>query len=288
MFDLEDFILCVEALLIGAESVQKLCHPPLSRNAQDRSPNVDTPFSPATSAHWQTDFHGGLYSSLKGIAKTEPLASVVEYIDIIFRHHYSKLDADVVDVPRVSMQVGALFTACENSQSKATYTLSAPLSKDVVVSHFESLSIDMTHGEIENLDLAKRFVRALKDFRRGRQQKPNSVDLYYKDFEESSMLSFAEATHEELTGPFASTILLGRAKASASTTASSSDEAINELRRSAQTRLAKASPARKLTSTVSQFSPPTKVEVKSKGVKAKPGKNYYQPRRKKPGKPTIG
>lgn len=232
MFDFEDFVVCVESLLLGSERTQELWQGPKS--------TIPTTWrTPVCRGRKQPD-RDPSGSSRKEV-DTSPY--ILEFIDVIFHH---KPDDDSPSI----MQLGAFFS-CPSSSSSVTaitthdnhsprassvYTLSASISGRDMAEHYAEIGAELDeYSSDEHLQLAKMFVRALRTFRRTPTENCDQVKLFYQEFDMTLSMSFRDATREELPATFAAAALLGVANSPKCATgqedaAEEDDEKTNALR----------------------------------------------------------
>ena len=250
MFDFTDFVVCVESLLLGSDFAQELW--------QRQTPTT----IPTT---WRTPVqHNGEDQPPLDPQRTTNDSStsefVLEFIDIVFN---PKGDAGKKS-SCPSMQLGAFFS----SPSAPMYALSVPLSAKDIAEHYNGIGAELDeYSSDEHLNLAKMFVKSLRNFHRTPVPTCDKVILFYQEFELSLEISLKDASRQELTAPFAAAALLGLANSSRFTTGNEDDGKINAFRELVKASRSKDSPIKSQPDTLHNRQPH---EDKSPTPKPKP------------------
>eukprot|EP00977_Amphora_coffeiformis_P010871 scaffold2558_cov172-Amphora_coffeaeformis.AAC.2 len=196
MFDFEDFVVCVEALLLGPERAQELWQ-------------RQTPVIPTT---WRTPVNDrdSDHQSVKEDSASSRF--VLEFVDIIFSH---KANADKKSSCPL-MQLGAFFSnpsantdATEDSLSPV-YVLSLPLSAKDIADHYDAIGAELDeYSSDEHLNLAKMFVKSLRNFHQTPVPTSDKVVLFYQEFDTSLKIPLNGASRQQVAAPVAAAALLG-------------------------------------------------------------------------------
>ena len=207
MFDFEDFLLCVECLLLGTEESRELWK--------------TTGAAKSTLRTWRSAFQAGDFqlpcetsasdTDTSGNTSEEKPSYTVEFMDVIFRHYYDPATQKI----RPNMQIGVLLSRCrsdtENAGDKLSiYTLSSPLSQKDIAEHYKAIGAELDgYTPEEHLNLARMFANALQSFQRLSVHNPNQVLLFYKEFDSYLNLLLPTPHFHELANDFVSAVLMG-------------------------------------------------------------------------------
>jgi hypothetical protein len=204
MFDFEDFVMCVECLLLGTEETRRLWTTTTTTNS-------------STTRTWRSTLPAATAdtSALKSTMMEQggsPSTYTAEFIDVIFRHTIDAGNQQTMRCP--TLQIGVLFTSgtTDTTQSSysSCYTLSLPLSKQDIALHYQSIGAELDgYNATELLNLAKMFVNALRGFQQQDVDTRDKVVLLYKDFDASLSLVLPTPCHQELSSEFITAALLG-------------------------------------------------------------------------------
>ena len=233
MFDFEDFVICVESLLLGPERAQQL----YQRQTITSFPTTwRTPINHRDSDH----------RSAKEDSGSSQI--VLEFVDIIFDHNTGTDKTPICP----SMQLGAFFSnpnaahygATEDSVSPV-YALSMPLTKKNIREHYDAIGAELDeYSSDEHLNLAKMFVQSLRNFHPTPVPTYDKVILFYREFEMSLEIPLHGALRQKVTAPVAAAAFLGLENSSRFTVGQEEDniDKINALREFVKEYISKVSP----------------------------------------------
>lgn len=223
MFDIDDFVVCIECLLLGPEKAQERWE---TANAAVTTTTKSTvlPLWTWRTAVTTTDdtSWGGNNANNTDNTKSTKDSTVVHFVDIIFQYTFDTEKK----ILRPTVKMGALFSRSGDEQGGSSdgssvihndvkaysYALSDELSAKDIADHYASIGAELDdYSEKQSLNLAIMFVNALRNF------SPVSVNggdgdkvvLFYKEFDAALDVVLPNASRQELSQEFVRAALFG-------------------------------------------------------------------------------